>query len=305
MEVKATAAAGRLYLRSTATGMRAVAYKTVLVHCNDKRRIRTLLAPVMRLAEQTQAHLIGLAVAPPVTVIPTGVPGAPDTMVVDEHRTAFRAELPAMKAVFDGAALDRGCVAEWREEDAGDSSVADRVLPYARAADLVAASQDDADWTGSGFLDVGERLVMESGRPVLVVPNAGTFENIGERVLVAWNARREAVRATFDALPILARAKQVRVVWVNPQSARETAQDIPAADICDALARHGVNCEATEQVAPRGAGVGETLAGCARDFGADLMVMGCYGHSRMRELVFGGASRHVLSRMTLPVLMSH
>ncbi len=280
-------------------------YKTVLVHCNDKRRIKTLLAPVVHLAEQDRAHLIGLAVVPPVMVIPTGVPGAPDTMVVDEHCRAFRAELPEMKAIFESLALGSGYVPAWREDDAGAGAVADRVLEYARAVDLVAVSQDDPDWPGSGHLDVAERLIMESGRPVLVVPNAGTFESVGRRVLVTWNARREAARAVFDALPILRRASEVRVVWVNPQSEREKALDIPAADICDALARHGVACQATEQVAPRGTGVGDTLAACARDFGADLMVMGCYGHTRLRELVFGGASRHALSHMTLPVLMSH
>jgi nucleotide-binding universal stress UspA family protein len=123
-------------------------------------------------------------------------------------------------------------------------------------------------------------------------------------VLVAWNGRREAARAVFDALPILRGASDVKVIWVNPQSERERAQGIPAADICTALARHGVKCEATEQVAPRG-GVGETLLARAREMGADLLVMGCYGHARLREFVFGGASRHVLRHMPIPVLMSH
>jgi nucleotide-binding universal stress UspA family protein len=279
-------------------------YKTILMHCNDKRRIKTLLAPVVRLAEQFQAHLIGLSVVPPVAIIPTGVPGAPDTMIVDEHCKIYRSENPEMKAAFESAALDRGFVAEWRDEDAGAYGVDDCVLPYARAADLVAVSQTDPEWPMTNYLDIADRLVIEGGRPVLIVPNAGGYELVGERVVVAWNARREAARAVFDALPILQRAKEVRVVWVNPQSEQESAQDIPAADICTALARHGVKCQATEQVAER-TGVGETLSACAKDFGADLLVMGCYGHSRLREFVFGGASRHVLAHMTVPVLMSH
>jgi nucleotide-binding universal stress UspA family protein len=127
---------------------------------------------------------------------------------------------------------------------------------------------------------------------------------VGETALVAWNGRREAARAVFDALPILQLAKSVKVVQVNPQSEREPTQDIPAVDVCAALARHGVKCEATAQVKPR-AGVGETLLGLTRDYGADLLVMGCYGHTRMREFVFGGASRHVLANMSVPVLMSH
>ena len=94
------------------------------------------------------------------------------------------------------------------------------------------------------------------------------------------------------------------MVWVNPQSERERAQDIPTGDICTALARHGVKCEAMDEVHPA-AGVGETLLACAKDWGADLLVMGCYGHTRLREFVLGGASRHVLAQMSIPVLMSH
>jgi nucleotide-binding universal stress UspA family protein len=123
-------------------------------------------------------------------------------------------------------------------------------------------------------------------------------------VLVAWNARREAARAVFDALPLLQRAKEVKVVWVNPQSEGELARDVPAADICTALARHGVKCEATQAVQPH-SNVGRTLLMQAKDYGADLLVMGCYGHSRLREFVLGGASEYVLRHMTVPVLMSH
>ena len=276
-------------------------YKTILMHCNDKRRIEGLLAPTMSWAEKFQAHLIGLSVVPPLIV--TGAPSGPP-IVIDAHCQLYRDDNPAMKAAFDAAARGRALVAEWRDDDAGGFTVADVVLPYARTADLVVASQTDAEWPGSDSLDIADRLVIESGRPVLIVPNSGQHERVGEKVLVAWNARREAARAVFDALPILQRTKDVKVVWVNPQSELETAGDIPAADICAALARHGVKCQATEQIRPR-VGVGETLLACSEDFGADLLVMGCYGHTRLREFVFGGASRHVLNHMSIPVLMSH
>jgi nucleotide-binding universal stress UspA family protein len=111
-------------------------------------------------------------------------------------------------------------------------------------------------------------------------------------------------RAVFDALPLLQRAKEVRVIWVNPQSEGELVQDIPAADICTALARHGVKCEATQAVQPR-TNVGQTLLAQAKDCAADLLVMGCYGHSRLREFVLGGASEHILRHMSIPVLMAH
>jgi nucleotide-binding universal stress UspA family protein len=278
-------------------------YKTILIHCNDKRRIERLLAPGVRLADTFQAHLIGLSVVPPVAVVATAMPGVPP-MVVDTHCQVYREENPAMRAAFQEAVRGRGVVAEWRDDDAGGFGVADCVLPQARTADLVIASQTDPDWAGSDRLDIADRLAMESGRPVLIVPNAGTHEQIGETVLVAWNGRREAARAVFDALPLLQRAKSVKVVWVNPQSEGEPAQDVPAADVCAALARHAVKCEATAQVKPV-AGVGGTLLGLAKEHGADLLVMGCYGHTRLREFVLGGASRHVLANMPLPVLMSH
>ncbi len=281
-----------------------MAYKTILIHCNDARRIKTLLAPAVALAETFQSHLIGLSVVPPVAIISTGAPLGPP-VIVDAHCELYRAEdNPAMKAAFEEAARGRGLVAEWREDDAEAYGVADCVLPQAFAADLVVASQTDPEWPGTDRLDIADRLAMESGRPVLIVPNAGVHQRVGERVLVAWNSRREAARAIYDALPILQRAKEVRVVWVNPQSERERAQDVPAADICQALARQHVDCEAAEQIAPR-AGVGETLLGYAEAWHADLLVMGCYGHTRLRELVLGGASRHVLAHMEIPVLMSH
>jgi nucleotide-binding universal stress UspA family protein len=209
-----------------------------------------------------------------------------------------------MRSAFESAVRGRAFVSQWCDEEAGAASVAERVLQHARAVDLVIATQMDPKWRGTYWLDVADRLVIESGRPVLIVPNGGTNAGVGNKVLVAWNARREAARAAFDALPILQRASQVRVVWVNPQSEEEVAQDIPAADLCAALARHGVKCEATEQIAPR-ASVGETLLSCSRDMQADLLVMGCYGHTRLREFIFGGASRHVLAHMSLPVLMAH
>lgn len=278
-------------------------YKTVVMHCNDRRRVESLLAPAVTLAERFQAHLLAVSVVPPVAVISTGAPDGPP-MIVDTHCQLYREENPAMRSAFEAATRSRSFIAEWRDDDAGAFGVADCVLEYARAADLVIASQTDAKWPGSDRLDVADRLIIESGRPVLVVPNSGRHERVGEKVLVAWNARREAARAVFDALPILQRAKEVRVVWVNPQSESGLAADLPAADICAALARHGVKCQATEQERPR-TGVGETLLAYAGDFGADLLVMGCYGHSRLREFVLGGASRHVLGHMTIPVLMSH
>jgi nucleotide-binding universal stress UspA family protein len=179
------------------------------------------------------------------------------------------------------------------------------VVRYGRAADLVVIGQTDPEWWGSHYLDLADRLPVEAGRPVLVIPKSPSpADGLGKKILVGWNARREAARAIFDALPILRKATEVKLVWVNPQSEQDVAQVLPAAAICASLARHGVKCEGAEEVKPR-RGVGETLLACAQQFGADLPVMGCYGHTHWREFILGGATRHVLSHATLPVLMSH
>jgi nucleotide-binding universal stress UspA family protein len=276
-------------------------YKTIVMHCNDKRRISALLAPTVSLADTFEAHLTALSVVPPVIV--TGAPSG-RAIVIDTHCEQYRAENPAMRSAFEEATRGRTLVAEWCDEGAAGAPVADVVLRYARAADLVVAAQADPEWPGSYHLDVADLLAVESGRPVLIIPNSAANDRVGEKVLVAWNARREAARAVFDALPLLQRAQDLKVVWVNPQPEKGVAQDLPAADICATLARHGVKCQAAEQIKPR-TNVGETLLSCAADFGADLLVMGCYGHTRLREFIFGGATRHVLSRATIPVLMSH
>jgi nucleotide-binding universal stress UspA family protein len=280
-----------------------MAYKTILAHCNDTKRVARTVGAAVELAERFRAHLVALSVSPPVVVVPASVPGSPDTMAIDEAAQAYRRDNPAMKAAFQAAVEGKALTSEWREEDAGMATIADVVVRHARVADLIVAAQRDWHWPLSAQRDVADRLAIEGGRPVLVVPNEGVTSGIGTRVVVAWNGRREATRAAFDALPLLLQAKDVKVLWIDPQSEGEPGPAFAASDLCTALARHGVTCEPVE--AGHDGNVGSTLLSRAAEHRADLLVMGCYGHSRLREVVFGGASRHVLRRMTIPVLMSH
>jgi nucleotide-binding universal stress UspA family protein len=277
-------------------------YKNVLVHCNDKRRLPSLLEPAVALCSDFDARLVGISVTPPIAVIPAGIPGTPDTIVVDAHCKAYRAENPEMKVSFEAAARARNVAAEWREDDAGSGSVAKTVLRHARAAGLLIAAQSAPEWMGSLALDIPDTLALESGRPVLIIPNKGMQHTIGKRVVVAWTNRREAVRALFDAIPFLRRADKVILLEVDP--AAEEAEKGSRLDVCATLALYDVACGA-ETAKSRHGNVGDALlAGCERAE-ADLLVMGCYGHSRLREVVFGGATRHILADMTVPVLMSH
>ena len=141
---------------------------------------------------------------------------------------------------------------------------------------------------------------MNSCRPVIAVPFAGKFKTLGKRVLVAWNGTREAARATHDALPFLTHADKVVVLSVNASG----KVHIPGADISTHLARHGVDVEIHNREG-NDVSVGDAILNAVSDYGADLLVIGAYGHSRVRELVLGGVTRHLLRHMTIPVLMSH
>ena len=214
-------------------------YKTVLMHCNDNRRIKNLLAPTLIIASRFQSHVVGLSVVPPVSVIPVGAFEAPP-VIVDAHCELYRQEVPAMRRQFEETMTGKPVTSEWRDADAGPFGVADVVLEHGRTADLIVASQTDDDWPAGGWLDVADRLALESGRPVLIVPNGQASAQIGNRILVAWNGRREAARAVFDALPLLKHASATKVVRISES---DVAEEQVSPDICSALVRHGVKTD--------------------------------------------------------------
>jgi nucleotide-binding universal stress UspA family protein len=207
-----------------------------------------------------------------------------------------------MREFFDHATGPRGLSAEWREIAEGPE--ADPAV-HARYADMAILGQLDPDRVETELLRPRpEQIALASGRPVLVVPYAGRFADIGRRVVVAWNATREAARAIGDAMPLLVSAELVTVLTIDAREGPSDHGELPGADIALHLARHGVKAQ-IERTVSAGLPVGEVLLSRLADLGADLLVMGAYGHSRMREVLLGGATRSVLQTMTVPVLMSH
>ena len=278
--------------------------KSILVHFNDEHRAAAMLRAGLGIARACSAHLTGLAVLPPVIIVPDteGSSGA----VIDDHRESYRPQLARMRMSFKEGADAVGVAAEWRELDCQTENpfgdVAGVAVDQARAADLVIASQANPAWKLSGYLDVAENLILESGRPVLLMPKSGVGGDLGKRALVAWNNTRESTRAIFDALHLLRMAEQVLVVTVDHGSDEQLK--LPMADICKALARQGVKVEAIPSIQAQ-TGVGRALLETAFTRRADMLVMGCYGHSRLREFLLGGATRHVLEHAKIPLLMSH
>ena len=279
-------------------------YKTIVAYLSTLERATPLLAGALPLARAHGAHVVALAVLPPYVVLPA-MEGGTASLTVDEHRTLYRREIDRMKAAFEADARGQPFQAEWREADAGFTSIASTVIEQGRTADLImAAPLSPKGRRAAPIEEEVERLAMESGRPVLLVPEGVTPTLPPRRVTIAWNARREAARAVFDAMPLLTSAEEVNILWVSPEKDQPIAGDLPGAELAASLARHGVKCRTTTASA-YGADVGAEILRQAEVFGSDLLVMGAYGHSRLRELVLGGASRHVLGHMTMPVLMSH
>ena len=276
-----------------------MSYKTILVHIDSGKRCPVRVDVAMRLAQQHGAHLVALhAIAP---FEPPGyVLAEMGPAIIEAQRAVAATELARTQTAFNQqvSAAGLGNV-EWR------SAIDDLVVAvtlHARYADLVVIGQADAAESAHVPADFPERLVLAAGRPVLILPNVGNFPTIARRILVAWNPSREATRAVTDAIPLLQRADSVHVMAVNPKAAEHG--NVPGADIGLYLARHGVRVEVKTD---HGAeiDVGNELLSRAADLDADLIVMGGYGHSRLKEWVLGGATRTILESMTAPVLMSH
>jgi len=187
-------------------------------------------------------------------------------------------------------------------EHAFDEAV-DAVVRWGRCSDLVVVGQTDtgAPIDGVAF-DFPQQALLHAGPPVLVVPHAGMFATVGQNVLIAWKGTRESANAVRNALPLLRSAQRVTLVEVGDAPERVAGDDsLMSAKAW--LESHGVKVRAHRELAL--ASVGDQLLSRAADIGADLIVCGGYGHSRLREWMLGGVTRHLLEHMTVPVLFSH
>jgi len=278
-----------------------LSYKSILVQVDHGKASTARLDAAIGLALQHQAHLSALYLLPE----PTGASFVrgylpPEVLEAVTAQSEARAK---EKLAEVSAAAERNQVSFDTRIDRGfDVELADIFAMHARYADLAVVGQDDPDAPSPGRLP--EQLVLGCGRPVLLIPYIGAGKTLGQRVVVAWDASREAARAVRDALPLLTQAESVSVVSVNPRPADYGHGDVPGADIALYLARHGVKVE-VQRIETRDLDVGNALLSHVASESADLLVMGGYGHSRLREIMLGGATRTVLHDMTVPVLMAH
>ncbi|WER48928.1 universal stress protein [Cupriavidus sp. WKF15] len=277
-------------------------YATIMVHLDASRHMHQRLHLAVQLAVEYQATLIGL--------LALGEPEPRSTRYLmdgDRYLASYkewqRHAGEMARQAFLGATDGLVIPTEWRTTEWATAAT---VQGDAHAADLIVLGQrDPADNEAFDDPHFVESVVLQCGRPALVVPYAGAFPKVGKTILVAWNGSREAARAIHDALPFLRRAESVDVVsWGKP----DVSSDLwlsPARYAVEWLSRHRVQAQLHDIETDVGNDTGEMLLSRAADLGSDLIVMGAYGHGRVRELVLGGVTRTILASMTVPVLLSH
>lgn len=274
-------------------------FRTIVVHVDQAPNSEARMALAAQLAAKQESHLVGVAL--------TGVPrymragGLFDGsgIFIEDYMTHAGKRANEALARFEAIAVREGLAS--REQRKLDEDAYAGLCLQARYADLLILGQADPDDREEGGLlqDLPEHVVMHCGRPVLLVPRTGTFDNIGQRPLVAWNGSLEAAKAATAALPLLRCAEEVTLAVFGSSDSEGEA----GADMALYLARHGVKVQILHR--PRPVDAGHAILSLAADRACDLLVMGAYGHSRFRELVLGGATRTVLATAPLPVLMAH
>jgi nucleotide-binding universal stress UspA family protein len=269
--------------------------KDILVQVDSTPAGRVRLQLAANIAKRFDAYLTGVFVVPPPELQPPAEVGAAAVELASFIAIVER-EAGIVEEEFRATLKREGVRGEWHT-DRGIAEVS--VAIRAEAADLVVLGQYDA--ARPGGIIAPEEVVLSSGRPVLLVPYAGKFESVGESVLVAWKRTKEAARALHDALPLMAQNRSLVLVTVVKKG---NSAEGPGPGLVAHLARHGLTarCELdpTEDLDPA-----DAILSRAADLGADMIVMGAYGHSRLREMIVGGTTRDILDHMTVPVLMSH
>lgn len=274
-----------------------MALKEILVHLDASPATEPRLKAALSLAERHNAHVTGLYVVNHAKIpdyARTQIPAS----VFEAQRKVDLELADEAKSVFDRITENAGVSHEYRRVE---GEITESLIEHGRYADLTVVGQKDAE-NEHNPSDLPDRLVLSLGRPVLVVPKKGEFNKVGSVVSVGWDASRLATRAIGDAMPVLEKSDSVFVLGVTKD--KNGNDEISGMDITHHLARHDIKAECRIENDTCGT-AGEGLLKAAETVGADMLVMGAYGHNRWRELVLGGATKFILDNMTMPVLLSH
>jgi len=276
-------------------------YKTILVHCDASSKLSQRLEVAVDLAQRFDAHLVGVHVQVPMQVPAFSAGPVPTFDLFAAYEASAKAQYESAAGAFEKAIRGSHLSSEWRLAKGYHE---DELFIQARYADLIVLGQTEPDSDTTTPRDLPETVAISSGRPTFVVPHIGVRAKPGKSIMLCWNATRESARAAAEALPFLMMADKVAVLIVDEKRLGSGHGPEPGADVAAWLARHGVSVTVQRDIAAD-ANVGELILSRAADREIDLIIIGLYGHSRLREVILGGASRTLLASMTVPVLMAH
>ena len=274
--------------------------KDIIVNLSVARNGSTVGNYAVSVAAALQAHLTGIAfIYDP--VVPISGTGYIPADVIESQRADNETAAEAAIKDFTAATDRAGISAEPQMLSASLTGAGDQFARMARRFDLAIVGQAQPEMSTMEQI-IGETTLFESGRPIIMVPYIQKAPFKTGNVMICWDGSRTAARAVADAIPILGKSSRIEIVSVTSERGKE--DEIEGADIGQHLARHGLKVD-VHRISRGNIDVADALLSHAADSAADLMVMGGYGHSRLREFVLGGVTRSIFQSMTLPVLLSH
>ena len=273
-------------------------YATLMVNLELGQTNAGILQIAGDLAERFYSRIVGIAAGQPITTVYDE--GYMSGDLIEEDLKRIDQQIGIVEAEFQSALQGRNHYLEWRSRKMY-GPLSDYVAVEARCADLIITGAASVGmYNGTRRVDAGE-LVLQAGRPVLVVPTAAETLNL-ERVVICWKDTREARRAVYDALPILKQAHHVEIVEIAAKDRLGASQD-RLDDVVAWLKLHAVS--AVSFAAPSHSSERNELEAVFQDRNADLVVAGAYGHNRLREWALGGISRDLLVHAERCSLLSH
>ena len=273
--------------------------KTILACLTTEEHTPDILAAALPLARRKNSHLIGLHTLEALAIYPGIWMHVPEDIYIDFSESQ-EATSDAIREAFENRVRTEDFVWEWRGVKAQSMTAADRMVDAARTSDLVIMAQADETADRADQYHAQEHVIRQSGRPVLHVPRGFRGENVGSSVVIGWSLSREAARAVHDALPLMEPGSKA---WIVTVAQGETRAYDGATELARALDRHGIEAEVVQRTAEK-PHIAKVLQAEALERGADLIVTGAFGHSRLYDFVVGAVTLELMRDATVPVLFS-
>ncbi len=279
-----------------------MSYKTILLCLDNLENAERLTKAASIIARKFDAHLIGIHAMRLMDIYPE---------VAVHLTTAIKANFDneqatidkAIEKVFNNVTSKEDFVSEWRNTKAISANIAEKILEHARCSDLVILPQPNLDHNRAEQTSIQREIIEDCGRPVLVIPQNGAFENIGDNMLIGWSPTREATRAAHDAVPFAQKGTTATIFCVDNKDDDNSYFAHTAREMAVCYDRNGIKAQVKSRKKLKLA-IGDEILNEAADSGADLIVNGAYGHSKIYDFIVGATTPHLMKHMTVPVLFS-